>query len=41
MWDLIVSAPDHCLSFYFSMIHEKHQLSLMKQEATVPGFYYS
>ena len=20
MWDLIVSVPDHCLSFYFSMI---------------------
>ena len=19
MWDLIVSAPDHCLSFYFSV----------------------
>ena len=20
MWDLIVSVPDHCLSFYFSVI---------------------
>ena len=20
MWDLIVSVPDHCLSFYFSQI---------------------
>ena len=20
MWDLIVSAPDHCLSFYFSSV---------------------
>ena len=20
MWDLIVSIPDHCLSFYFSVI---------------------
>ena len=20
MWDLIVSVPDHCLSFYFSLI---------------------
>ena len=20
MWDLIVSVPDHCLSFYFSML---------------------
>ena len=21
MWDLIVSVPDHCLSFYFEYIH--------------------
>ena len=21
MWDLIVSVPDHCLSFYFSRRH--------------------
>ena len=21
MWDLIVSVPDHCLSFYFVRIH--------------------
>ena len=20
MWDLIVSVPDHCLSFYFNML---------------------
>ena len=25
MWDLIVSVPDHCLSFYFGMtFHSKH-----------------
>ena len=23
MWDLIVSVPDHCLSFYFSNLKEK------------------
>ena len=23
MWDLIVSVPDHCLSFYFAAIHNK------------------
>ena len=23
MWDLIVSVPDHCLSFYFSYAREK------------------
>ena len=21
IWDLIVSVPDHCLSFYFSLVH--------------------
>ena len=21
MWDLIVSVPDHCLSFYFAIMH--------------------
>ena len=24
MWDLIVSVPDHCLSFYFSMLFAIH-----------------
>ena len=24
MWDLIVSVPDHCLSFYFSYCEFKH-----------------
>ena len=24
MWDLIVSVPDHCLSFYFVVIMLKH-----------------
>ena len=23
MWDLIVSVPDHCLSFYFSLLLEE------------------
>ena len=27
MWDLIVSVPDHCLSFYFS--HDMAQLSFI------------
>ena len=25
MWDLIVSVPDHCLSFYFSNWHAQLQ----------------
>ena len=24
MWDLIVSVPDHCLSFYFPLIMHKN-----------------
>ena len=26
MWDLIVSVPDHCLSFYFSHFNEQKVL---------------
>ena len=29
MWDLIVSVPDHCLSFYFSLTLEKHKMQLI------------
>ena len=29
MWDLIVSVPDHCLSFYFAMF--LRQIQLLKQ----------
>ena len=25
MWDLIVSVPDHCLSFYFTRLVKIHQ----------------
>ena len=25
MWDLIVSVPDHCLSFYFPLLHSRLQ----------------
>ena len=25
MWDLIVSVPDHCLSFYYSCIKKKKE----------------
>ena len=25
MWDLIVSVPDHCLSFYFSYLMILHE----------------
>ena len=23
-WDLIVSVPDHCLSFYLTAVYERH-----------------
>ena len=26
MWDLIVSVPDHCLSFYFGNVEKDRQL---------------
>ena len=25
MWDLVVSVPDHCLSFYFAHLHMASQ----------------
>ena len=32
MWDLIVSVPDHCLSFYFDNIHlEDDEISFVYQ----------
>ena len=40
MWDLIVSVPDHCLSFYFTMDALSSQnlsIKLCKIQ-TVPGF---
>ena len=30
MWDLIVSVPDHCLSFYFTNFTNKVESKLMK-----------
>ena len=30
MWDLIVSVPDHCLSFYFFLIPQKTITYLME-----------
>ena len=40
MWDLIVSVPDHCLSFYFSSIcfediEEKHIFTSIKGQDSV------
>ena len=38
MWDLIVSVPDHCLSFYFmsAMLTCKFEKPI-KTEGTMPG----
>ena len=30
MWDLIVSVPDHCLSFYFNTLISSRRLMLLK-----------
>ena len=27
MWDLIVSVPDHCLSFYFGFSNPEYRIS--------------
>ena len=32
MWDLIVSVPDHCLSFYFESLHPPRQKKKKKKE---------
>ena len=29
MWDLIVSVPDHCLSFYFGFLHVSYDASVV------------
>ena len=34
MWDLIVSVPDHCLSFYF-----KYQFKNLQNNSKVPHYY--
>ena len=28
MWDLIVSVPDHCISFYFTSYNDDNNLSV-------------
>ena len=35
MWDLIVSVPDHCLSFYFSFICGIRCLTLNYKNASL------
>ena len=34
MWDLIVSVPDHCLSFYFSLNFEVMYILTGEQAAS-------
>ena len=31
IWDLIVSVPDHCLSFYFSCLMQIHCQSMINK----------
>ena len=37
MWDLIVSVPDHCLSFYFSMKFLDTLFQMSKREFRFRG----
>ena len=32
MWDLIVSVPDHCLSFYLAYISDKNLVTRRERE---------
>ena len=32
MWDLIVSVPDHCLSFYFTLFRQRTRLLVVGPE---------
>ena len=32
MWDLIVSVPDHCLSFYFSCVRTAKALAIQFED---------
>ena len=41
MWDLIVSVPDHCLSFYFAMFLCKIQLLKQGFMKYKPYYTYS
>ena len=43
MWDLIVSVPDHCLSFYFPELLHVHVLSNLAHalpEVIIPAVMY-
>ena len=36
MWDLIVSVPDHCLSFYFAAneeLHQSHRVGMVRNKS--------
>ena len=35
MWDLIVSVPDHCLSFYFTEIDDCYATNLKLEQGDV------
>ena len=37
MWDLIVSVPDHCLSFYFAYIFARSLTAISEQRRSIGG----
>ena len=41
MWDLIVSVPDHCLSFYFSTILKNFCQNICNKTANKANFHFS
>ena len=37
MWDLIVSVPDHCLSFYFAFcFRQEHYIKIWRKNLLIP-----
>ena len=40
MWDLIVSVPDHCLSFYFTLGKSKKCRKSPTEKKKKIGFFY-
>ena len=37
MWDLIVSVPDHCLSFYLPHLHQKYDKAVFLNNDRIRG----
>ena len=41
MWDLIVSVPDHCLSFYFEISDIESRVIILSKKGTIKALIYA